>query len=125
MAEVKTDIDTWLTLWAAQCRGHGANLGYPKKVNFYTPPMNWADAPAEGDITSHDYEQANRLEALILYFFIEEQELMLCVREYYGAYPSAPRSRSDRLKKIDLSKPQIYKNVDRARYMLKGALAAG
>ena len=120
--QVKDELEVWLSLWAGMCRSPDTQIGYPKQVNFYTPPLGYADEKDDRELDDYDYEQAGRIESAVVRMSRTEPQIVQCLKEYYGAYINAPQKRAERLAKLSMPKRQAYELVDRGRYMLKGFL---
>lgn len=125
--EVKGDLETWLDLWAQHCRHPGVNSGYPKQVPWYTEPKKYADDSSPEDNIWFDHWMADQIATAVLPSIERREPLLVsCLKEFYGAYPSASGKRGARIgdlsQRSGMSPREIYRNVETARQQITGAL---
>jgi len=118
------DIEYHLSLWAALSR-QSEKVGFYTRQPWYVPSGYRESHPAPSE---DDFDLADRVGRVVLKIGQREPRAFQLVKMYYGAYPGANHvNKRERLKfireELGFPKREMYRELDRVKQMVEGAIS--
>ena len=106
----------YFSLYAARKRGAMANTGYPSQVPFYSPPRlgDTADGPRE-HYTDDDWAIVEGIEKALSEIGKRDKSIVIAFDIWEGAFISAPPSRTERCKVMNVKYERTKKAANRCK----------